>query len=74
MVILTPLLMSCGNAWVAPSDAVCVVLSGPVDDLNASVVSNGEAIIGVGAGEVITNTRDLTVVYDAACDTKAENP
>ena len=74
MVIPMSLLMSCGNAWVAPSDAVCVVLSGPVDDLNASVVSNGEVIISAGAGEVIANTRDLTVVYDAACDTRAESP
>tara|TARA_R110001632_G_scaffold92501_1_gene197622 strand:+ start:277 stop:438 length:162 start_codon:yes stop_codon:yes gene_type:complete len=45
------------------------VLKGPLHDLNASVVASGEEIISVGAGEVITDTRSLTVVYDAACPT-----
>ena len=67
LVTLTSLLMSCGNAWVPPNDAACVVLKGPLHDLNASVVASGEQIISIGAGEVITDTRILTVVYDAAC-------
>ena len=61
--------MSCENAWVPPNEAACVVIKGPLHDLNVSVVASGEQIISAGAGEVITDTRSLTVVYDAACPT-----
>lgn len=66
------LFSGCSNAteqvvYTPQISVVCDVLKGPVNKHMTTIVSNGQAIIDVGASEVIVTGSELSDVYDKSC-------
>ena len=61
------LLSSCGIANQNSQEALCAGTAGTREDHANSLVAFGEAIIGIGAGEVITTGATLIGSIDAGC-------
>jgi hypothetical protein len=69
LLTLTVLLSGC--ATVTPSEpALCSGTSDPRNRHTDALVAHGEAIIGVGAGDVLTSGAALIGALDAGCNQK----
>ncbi len=60
-------LSGCVTGSVSP-EAICAGTEKLRDDHTASLVQHGEAIINIGAGDVIVTGRNLIGGVDAGCD------